>query len=980
MTWIYGDWLAPLPRAIYKAPASTSNTCSDPRYSTATCVANGGTLIKNAGVSYSCGRCHTTGWTSDAAIANSTNNPGYLAKEPEASFAGITWDRLTNAPADVVNLSGGVGGDTNKYSSWDQWGIQCTRCHGSAVNVPDGVSVPPFSAPTGMQTHTSNMTAAADNSGVCTKPDFTSEAVCTSNGGTWLTACNGASPSLCTMASTTSGACATNGGVWAVNAQAWCSNTSYSNSTDCTDNGFTWNNPGGICTRPDVTTSGSCTGGSGATALTWRANGSQQACQAAGLTWSFPSCTVPAICSKPGYADRTTCVAAGGNWTDTTSQYTCQETTDSLGHPGKYTGNNSNRGPIITALCMNCHRQEGAGLPYVYGTCSNPSYTDPGACANNGGTWTDEAAGRGVPLKVGPAHSTVAFVSHPHGNQFLNSPHGKFTGKFTEIATGKFNYAMTGQYKSYFQVDGEAANTGNGCTGCHNVHSSVVEAGHENRRPALTEECTECHSGPYAVDMTKINHLGGTGTPLEKMAVEPSEPCIICHMPGYKHLWRINTSAGYSTYPMPAALTTMVDANTAAEGTNTNAVWVDVDDACGQCHGGGTVHAETTGTVATGSAALTVANATGFAAGQRVKIAGAGSFEYDDLGAPVRGDFETFVLSVAGTTVTLAGNAPIGVTGAAVEQNPVKNGGNYRTKAVLAAAAEGMHATAGVSYAVTFSASQVPDTLTATATASVACGSDPCPSFQYVWSWGDGSPDTTTTDPVVTATHTYAAAGTQNITLTVMLNQPPPNFLAVGSSTQSLTLVQPITPLTAAATCTWDANTWIMQVVDASTGGSGTLRISVDWGDGSLRSFGAAGGTFNRTYISPGAFAVKVRATDSRPVSAEYTCATTATPAYFAITGTVKKADDTTPFSGVAVTLKKSGVPVKSVTTGTLGTYTLGSLKPGTYTVSFTRAGFTFPVLGPYTIGPSVNTANVKANLALGSTTTTPKTRLSTVD
>src|SRR5262249_42894063 len=122
IAWIYGDWLASLPRVIAKLPALTSTVCSDPRGTAANCVSTfGGTLIKNAGASYSCARCHTTGWTSDAQIQNGTN--GQLLKEPEKSFPGITWPRTADATFGLVNLSGGVTGDANKYGSWDAWGI-----------------------------------------------------------------------------------------------------------------------------------------------------------------------------------------------------------------------------------------------------------------------------------------------------------------------------------------------------------------------------------------------------------------------------------------------------------------------------------------------------------------------------------------------------------------------------------------------------------------------------------------------------------------------------------------------------------------------------------------------------------------------------------------------------------------------------------------------------------------------------------------
>jgi hypothetical protein len=57
------------------------------------------------------------------------------------------------------------------------------------------------------------------------------------------------------------------------------------------------------------------------------------------------------------------------------------------------------------------------------------------------------------------------------------------------------------------------------------------------------------------------------------------------------HLWRINTKADYRTFPTATefgigATATKKIANAAPEGSYTSAVWVDVDYACGQCHGG----------------------------------------------------------------------------------------------------------------------------------------------------------------------------------------------------------------------------------------------------------------------------------------------------------------------------------------------------------------------------------------------------------
>jgi hypothetical protein len=56
------------------------------------------------------------------------------------------------------------------------------------------------------------------------------------------------------------------------------------------------------------------------------------------------------------------------------------------------------------------------------------------------------------------------------------------------------------------------------------------------------------------------------------------------------HLWRINADPGYGTFPTAAefgvgATATKKIANTAPDGAYADAVWVDLDLSCGQCHG-----------------------------------------------------------------------------------------------------------------------------------------------------------------------------------------------------------------------------------------------------------------------------------------------------------------------------------------------------------------------------------------------------------
>ena len=137
------------------------------------------------------------------------------------------------------------------------------------------------------------------------------------------------------------------------------------------------------------------------------------------------------------------------------------------------------------------------------------------------------------------------------------------------------------------------------CTTCHDVHQSLFDPG---ATEPLKKECQTCHmdtTGPggtgYAallpskqIDLSKMIHPSGAGTPFDKMLFANS--CEVCHMPkatdaGFpNHLWRISTSAGYSTFPTATQVSSNIkkNANVDANGK----IWIDLDLACGQCHGG----------------------------------------------------------------------------------------------------------------------------------------------------------------------------------------------------------------------------------------------------------------------------------------------------------------------------------------------------------------------------------------------------------
>jgi PKD repeat protein len=448
------------------------------------------------------------------------------------------------------------------------------------------------------------------------------------------------------------------------------------------------------------------------------------------------------------------------------------------------------------------------------------------------------------------------------------------------------------------------------------------------------------------------------------MATDPVEACETCHMPGGQHLFRIKADASYSTFPS-GALTGTVNANTSPAGTFTNAVWVDLDHACGQCHGGGTVQKTTTGSIAAGSKVLTVASTTDFASGERITIPDAGSLTYDDEGAVINGDFETYIASVVPpTTINLAGAAAITVAGKVVVQNPTANGAGYMTRVELAGLARGMHNDKpNASFGYTIGS---PNTLTVNVNASACtCSGSSANCDAYDWDWGDG----TAHGSGVTASHTYAAAGPKSITLLVE------EFGVGGSSvTRTVNVYTPDFPPTVAGTCVLDANTWTETLTDTSTDDNGIKQITASWGDGSVlfSDMTSPFGPGTHTYINAGSYTITHKALDTLGQQSIRTCV--ANPVYFTISGTVfTPAGPGSPLSGVTVTVKKGATVVGAATSASNGAFTAGNLKPGTYTLTVTRSGYTFTIpAATITVGPSTSGQIVTALTGLMTVPRTP--------
>jgi len=176
--------------------------------------------------------------------------------------------------------------------------------------------------------------------------------------------------------------------------------------------------------------------------------------------------------------------------------------------------------------------------------------------------------------------------------------------------------AGTGKYSSHFS-DGTCSNATyqnqtdckanggtwtsfqGGCTTCHDVHQSTVPEINAASTPMKNACGINCHNTPrgsFNPDLSTIRHPYGTGTPLE----DPSDitgVCKTCHMPVTvagvaAHLFRINVDPNYSTFPTVAQFNAgQKTANTyrpdVGSNANWDAVWIDLDLACGQCHGGG---------------------------------------------------------------------------------------------------------------------------------------------------------------------------------------------------------------------------------------------------------------------------------------------------------------------------------------------------------------------------------------------------------
>ena len=203
----------------------------------------------------------------------------------------------------------------------------------------------------------------------------------------------------------------------------------------------------------------------------------------------------------PAYTDSGTCVAGGGTWTPITARRPCTTAggTCSDRPPAASRASATTRRCSTSATCTGtvARRPASNGLVRPVGgsdrhhplrRCRRPLDRQQGTAARSSPAcaWTATARRPAVtPVRharqPGDGHSrsvrtTARWLPQPSARQPVpEQPARQVHRHLRPDPHRQVQLRGPAEYKSYFMTDGEAANTGNGCTGCHDVHTSTVD-------------------------------------------------------------------------------------------------------------------------------------------------------------------------------------------------------------------------------------------------------------------------------------------------------------------------------------------------------------------------------------------------------------------------------------------------------------------------------------------------------------------------
>ncbi|MEA2522408.1 MAG: hypothetical protein QOI81_2054, partial [Actinomycetota bacterium] len=240
--------------------------------------------------------------------------------------------------------------------------------------------------------------------------------------------------------------------------------------------------------------------------------------------------------------------------------------------------------------------------------------------------------------------------------------------------------------------------------------------------------------------------------------------------------------------------------------------------------------------------------------------------------------------------------------------------------------------------------------LNVTADASASTDTDSTPISTYTFSWGDG---TAATGPQAgaTAPHTYSAAGTFTVTVTVK------DTAGLSSTATKSVTVSPDAPPNASLTVTPNAGIPPLDVTaDASastdTDGTPIATYAFDWGDGTAATGPQTGATAPHTFTAVGTYTVTVTVKDTAGLSST-------------ATKTVAVSPDAAPNATLSVT-PNSGVAPLNVTADASASTDTDATPISTYTFDWgdgtlatgPQAGATAPhtylAIGTYTVTVTV--------------------------